>query len=817
MEQVLNPETYKNICSDEIINKNLACPNFHENLLWSFEKKECHECEFENYGFLCDLDSYFICYICSEYKILNTCPNNHDLKWTANKMCFNCNEYKHCFFCEKDKYSVCYKCYNYDFSQTNSPNKLEYKFFNFKSCFICKKKNKCLGNENDDFYLCLNNMNNEDDSIKDNICSVFRNVEKYKFKTLFCILGHKLKWKKSGNSCFKCENFHSEGLFCEICELYSHCIDCANFKFPIKDCPNNHGINNYKWINEKKKCMRCNKTHSGYYCNKCDYFICRINCVNQVLKKNIEKEIDSMSIKDFNKEIFLERIENSKNESIDYNSKLDESKYSFANSSKNKIFIENNFKSRKSSSIINSDDLDDNNFFDLKTEKETFNEIKNKDISLNHNNSIINKKDEFSNNLKLKQNFDIDEEKILIDNPETNINNNNNNLINESNMNNKVKIITTSKSLISKSKKNNLEILSPNKNSIKEEKLNITRRTTNKKIQTNYSIYKIRKLDEKYFLTLGKYNNIQIWNYLYGILIKSIVLNVDVSLIIFDSIQIINSNNLIILLINGSILIQRIDIETEAEKFELDLNPSFSMTKIDESNFIIGNNSFLSLWNYRGNLVQRKINNEKIKGKVFFIDIFKLKIDTDFIISCDESSIKLWDKSDISFVNEIEYPESNMLPNILRLMSIGEIFKVTKLDEENLIIFNNTLNIISLINLNKLKITNDSKTFEQKINKTKSKNINKNKLISSDGYANLIIYSEDKIVLYENKLPKEIENDKKNLKKNNIEDINCTVFLKKINELDMKNITINELKYLNGNSFVTLSSEFEVEFWDFKN
>jgi len=278
-----------------------------------------------------------------------------------------------------------------------------------------------------------------------------------------------------------------------------------------------------------------------------------------------------------------------------------------------------------------------------------------------------------------------------------------------------------------------------------------------------------------------------------------------------------NSNNLIILLTNGTILIKRIDIESEIEKFELDLNPSFSMTNIDEFDFLIGNDSFLSIWNYRGNSLQRKIVNEKIKGKVFFVDKFKVKTNKTLLISCDERSIKLWDTLDISYLNEFEYPEGNSLSNILKLMPIEKIFNVLKLDEENLIVFNHSFRIISLVNLRKLNILNDSKTFDQRDINSKHKKIDQNKLISSDGFGNLIITSEDKMILYEVKSTKEIENDKKILTKNSLENINEMNFLKKIHELDMSNSNINEFKHLNGDSFVTLSPEFKVEFWDFKN
>ena len=105
------------------ITKAILCPNYHDNLLWTGDQRECQECEDINYGFLCDIDSYYICYRCYDFKILKTCPHFHELKWVNDKKCFNCLENTFSFFCEKDNYSVCYKCYDYDFRQISCPNK----------------------------------------------------------------------------------------------------------------------------------------------------------------------------------------------------------------------------------------------------------------------------------------------------------------------------------------------------------------------------------------------------------------------------------------------------------------------------------------------------------------------------------------------------------------------------------------------------------------------------------------------------------------------------------------------------------------------
>lgn len=300
--------------------KNKMCPNFHNNLLWDGEKRECQECEKNSYGFYCNIDSYFICFKCYDYSILKTCPHSHELRWVSNKKCFNCCEYNFCLFCEIDNYSVCYKCYSYDFRQILCPNKHEFKFYNFKSCFLCKKKNKCLGCEKDDFYLCLCNMNTNELEVPINLesCSVFRNIPKFQFKTALCILGHKLIWKKLENICYRCENKNQIGMFCEKCELYSHCINCYDFKYPVIDCPNNHGSQFFKWISEKKECMRCNKSHTGYFCTKCEYFICRKNCVNsinyQFSGREHHQDINSQKI---NGKFFLDRLDLSNNNFVD--------------------------------------------------------------------------------------------------------------------------------------------------------------------------------------------------------------------------------------------------------------------------------------------------------------------------------------------------------------------------------------------------------------------------------------------------------------------------------------------------------------------
>lgn len=300
---------------------NFFCPNFHNNLLWSGEMRECQECESFNYGFYCDIDSYFVCFKCVDYKIQKNCPHNHELKWVANKKCFNCSEYNFCMFCEKENYSVCYRCYNYDFKQTTCPNKHDFKYFNFKSCFLCKKKNKCLGCEKDDFYLCLcniskdlNNNLNVNNSIQEtisqsNLCSVFRFVSRFQFKKQYCILGHPMVWRRSQNVCFRCEETNQMGLFCEQCDTYSHCVDCYEFKYPIIDCPNNHGSKHYKWISEKKECLRCRKNHTGYCCIKCDYFICRRNCVNSIIKKYSGKDRQFFFNVNLKEELVLDRLD----------------------------------------------------------------------------------------------------------------------------------------------------------------------------------------------------------------------------------------------------------------------------------------------------------------------------------------------------------------------------------------------------------------------------------------------------------------------------------------------------------------------------
>jgi len=295
--------------------KKVLCPNLHEDLQWSGEKKECQECENINYGFLCTVDSYFICFRCYEYTISKECPHSHELKWIGNKKCFNCCEVNFCMHCEKDNYSVCYKCYNYDFKQTFCPNKHEYKYYNFKSCFLCKKKNKCLGCEKDDFYLCLCNMNKNDNDTPNDLydCSIFRTLPKYQFKSHNCILGHNLIWKKIENSCYRCENTSQIGLFCQICEFYSHCIECFEFKFPILDCPNNHGSQCYKWVSDKKDCLRCKKHHTGYYCSKCEYFLCRKNCVNTIIKKFTGKDRPNIDEQNIKNELVLERLNPNQN------------------------------------------------------------------------------------------------------------------------------------------------------------------------------------------------------------------------------------------------------------------------------------------------------------------------------------------------------------------------------------------------------------------------------------------------------------------------------------------------------------------------
>ena len=122
------------------------------------------------------------------------------------------------------------------------------------------------------------------------------------------------------------------------------------------------------------------------------------------------------------------------------------------------------------------------------------------------------------------------------------------------------------------------------------------------------------------------------------------------------------------------------------------------MGRIDDTNFLIGNDSYLSLWKYGGKACTRKINFENIKGKVYFIEKFRVKYNKIFMITCDKRSIKLWDKSDISFVNEIEYPQSNLIENIKNLISFEKIMKVFKINEGSLIVFNQSLNIISLVN-----------------------------------------------------------------------------------------------------------------------
>lgn len=872
-------------------NKNVLCPNLHGNLLWSGEKKECQECENFNYGFYCAVDFYFICFKCYDYSILQTCPHDHELKWVSNKKCFNCCEFNFCMHCEKDNYSVCYKCYNYDFRQTVCPNKHELKYYNFKSCFLCKKKNKCLGCEKDDFYLCLCNLNKYETEVPIDLesCSVFRTVPLFQFQSNNCIVGHNLIWKKMDNTCYKCESTSQIGLFCELCEFYSHCIECYDFKFTILDCPNGHGNQCYKWISEKKECLRCKKTHTGYYCTKCEYFICRKNCVNSIIRKFTGKDRPAINTQNLKNELLLERL--NPNNAIF----ADDDKNSFIDCSLRDIRIDDLNQSMNSLNLVSA-----------RRHESDYRQDSNK--QLNKGNQSLNKEHEFNNLLTESPNHRVSFGSVSASNPQISnfsIDENKNlnkiyasganylnllkgesilssvNKIYESNKNaylnqannavsitknyiagNEERAANISYNQFSNSNKININDVSfrPNQASTNLESNRINDNAEAKKYYTNseygsnhivssgnprvpaniYSssqnsfhssaskylnkdlIQKVKVLDEKYIAASTQDCNIAIWNYLNGNFYKNVKIDAEsYKEIIFDSLMIINEFYLLILYSNGNLSLYDVRVEGKAEVYNLDIGQCYSLLRLLDNYFVIGGDSKMFTWCFRSASIDRIIQYNKMACKIFFLEKLNMKSNILRILSCDEKSIKLWNQHDFSFIKEIEYPQSNLFYNLSfeqkNLLSFDRILSVLKITDDKAIIYNQTLNTISLLDLETCECVNDSKTFEKRIVDLGSTS---KRIFSTDKFGNLVSLVDGIATLWELDInqanSKSVKNNDSNTSYySSYESLYGKVFLKKIEEVNLNSKDVCDLKLLHSISFVTIDGESKVTFWDF--
>ncbi len=894
--------------------KEINCPNFHNNLLWSGEKKECHECDDLNFGFYCNIDSYFICYKCFEFTITTNCPHDHQLKWIADKLCFNCSEFNFCMFCEKDNYSVCYKCYNYDFIQTVCPNKHEFKYFNLKSCFLCKNKNKCLGCEEDDFYLCLCNINNysEHQIIYKEICSVFRNVEKFNFNSKKCILGHNLTWKKAENTCFKCDAISKYALFCESCEFYSHCIECYEFKFTVLDCPNNHGYQYYKWVSDKKECARCKTSHTGYFCSKCEYFICRKNCVNSIIKKYAGKDKSEIDTKNIKNEIILERLDTNINnrlmteeektsfidasirdfktdefnQTINSNINLEinffnnknlvkgeslkrvenEAKLNFNEESKNLV---GNFENGNEKFITNSNDyfsLSENKLYNYSSDmfinnfnknpieeniySSLFNDYTNvlkENIDSSMKDSITRQMIDFTGNkdfldnnynsqvnnlIHSTSNFNINHNEFdsrLLKNPaykvlNTNIKTSSNEILD--NINNNTNFLDVYKNYSENSKLNEIK----NNNNIMFDSVNpiLNDTHTSFELKNMSNIQKIKLLNEKYLAATTKEGYLAIWNIPNETLYKSInLLNYSINIkdIIFESMIIINEFNLLVLNSNGILYIIDIRFDIEPQKIYLSTLLCYSFIRIVDNYFALGLDSKISIWLFKSPTFENTIQNHNISGKVFYMEKFNLKKNSLCLLTCDEKSIKLWNYPEFSLIREIEYPHSTLMntlnSNQKNLISFDKIFNINKISDEKVIIYNQTLSTISLIDLEIGECRIDSKSFNTNFSDFSS--TNSKTIISTNIFGNLVSFyngiatlwklNDDQILINLKSL-----NESKSISSNfsSYESEYGRVFLKKVDEVNLGNQEIFDLKYLHSNSFITINNDYKISFCVFK-
>ena len=213
--------------------------------------------------------------------------------------------------------------------------------------------------------------------------------------------------------------------------------------------------------------------------------------------------------------------------------------------------------------------------------------------------------------------------------------------------------------------------------------------------------------------------------------------------------------------------------------------------------------------------MEKKISHYRIIGKVFQIE----NLDNNFkeikFLSCDEMSIKLWNNVDYDLLKDIEYPQGKLYSNLSfgknNDFSFEKIFKIFKISNEKLIIYNSIFNNLFLLFLETGEFILDNKTLENIIQKTE---LNSKKLILSvNSIGNLICYFEDSVILWELDMDA-IAQDSTSFFI--IHDVLGKKIFKKIIETKIGNQDILDLKILTHNSFTSISSEYQVIFWDFR-
>lgn len=345
------------------------------------------------------------------------------------------------------------------------------------------------------------------------------------------------------------------------------------------------------------------------------------------------------------------------------------------------------------------------------------------------------------------------------------------------------------------------------------------------RVSTLSSLPKLKILDEKYIAASTSNGNLVVWNYLNGMLYKIINLdnNYDFREIVFDSMLIINEFYLIILLSNGVFCVYDIRNDSKAEIYYLNIGPCYGFLRITDSYFAIGLESKFITWAFQSPTIDKIIQNANIKGKIFYLEKYNMKINNLRILTGDEKSFKLWNQQNFSLIMEIDYPQANLFQNLnleqKNLLSFDKILTILKIADDKTIIFNQTLNNISLLDLEIGESINDGKTFEKKV--VDICNIHSKRIFSSDMFGNLVSYFDGVATLWEldnnqNIYLKDSKvNDSISSYYSNYESLYGKTFLKKIEEIKLGINNITDMKFLHSISFVTINNEFKVSFWDF--
>ncbi len=256
------------------------------------------------------------------------------------------------------------------------------------------------------------------------------------------------------------------------------------------------------------------------------------------------------------------------------------------------------------------------------------------------------------------------------------------------------------------------------------------------------------------------------------------------------------------------------------EIYDLKIGQAYSILNDSNINLFIGLEGKIASWNLKSFSVDRYFNHYNLIGKVFYLQKFNEKENIPKVLSCDALSIKIWNQYDFMKLKEIEYPQANLFSQLTLdqriILSFDKILTITKITENKIIIFNQTLKSLSLLNIETGEYIVDSKTYE-KIDDTlyTSPKI----IFSTQIFGRLVSFHNGIVTLYElddNIINQGLYNAKNNSLNNrsNFEAMFGKVFLKKIYEINLVKMNVIDLVYLHDSYLLTINIEYNVNFLD---